>query len=108
MTFSRRALFMPLNLAVCAAVVPDGWDAEIVDENVSDEPHEPSAEGIDAVGIGAMTTQAKRAYELADAYRALWLDAGFEIAAVEIEKAPLSINTEDDYTAFCIAKEKAG
>lgn len=71
MTFSRRALFMPLNLAVCAAVVPDGWDVEIIDENVSDEPHVPPADGIDAVGIGAMTTQARRAYELADAYRAL-------------------------------------
>ena len=71
MTFSRRALFMPLNLAICAAVVPDGWDVEILDENVSDDPHVPSAEGIDAVGIGAMTTQARRAYELADAYRAL-------------------------------------
>ena len=71
MTFSRRALFMPLNLAICAAVVPEGWDAEIIDENVSDEPHVPAADGIDAVGIGAMTTQARRAYELADAYRAL-------------------------------------
>jgi len=71
MTFSRRALFMPLNLAICAAVVPDGWDVEIVDENVSDTEHVPSADGIDAVGIGAMTTQANRAYALADAYRAL-------------------------------------
>ena len=74
MTFSRRALFMPLNLAVCAAVVPDGWDVEIVDENIlapAGPGHEPSADGIDAVGIGAMTTQARRAYELADAYRAL-------------------------------------
>ena len=71
MTFSRRALFMPLNLAICAAVVPDGWDVEIIDENVTDELHRPSAEGIAAVGIGAMTTQARRAYELADAYRAL-------------------------------------
>ncbi|HAU36205.1 MAG TPA: hypothetical protein DCX07_00625 [Phycisphaerales bacterium] len=71
MTFSRRALFMPLNLAICAAVVPEGWDAEIVDENVTDSPHVPQADGVDAVGIGAMTTQARRAYELADAYRAL-------------------------------------
>jgi radical SAM superfamily enzyme YgiQ (UPF0313 family) len=71
MTFSRRALFMPLNLAICAAVVPEGWEAEIVDENVTDGPHRPDAAGIDAVGIGAMTTQAPRAYELADAYRAL-------------------------------------
>ncbi len=71
MTFSRRGLFMPLNLAICAAVVPDRWDVEIIDENVTDELHTPSAQGIDAVGIGAMTTQAKRAYTLADQYRRL-------------------------------------
>ena len=71
MTFSRRGLFMPLNLAICAAVVPDGWDVEIVDENVLDAVHVPSADGIDAVGIGAMTPQAPRAYQLADAYRRL-------------------------------------
>jgi len=71
MTFSRRGLFMPLNLAICAAVVPEGWDAEIIDENVTDGPHVPAADGIDAVGIGAMTPQASRAYRLADAYRAL-------------------------------------
>jgi len=74
MTFSRRGLFMPLNLAICAAVAPDGWDVEIIDENVTDLPHEPRADGIDAVGIGAMTSQAKRAYELADAYRALGVE----------------------------------
>ena len=70
MTFSRRGLFMPLNLAICAAVAGDDWDVEIVDENVSDSPHAPAAD-VDAVGIGAMTPQARRAYELADAYRAL-------------------------------------
>jgi len=70
MTFSRRALFMPLNLAVCAAVAPAGWDVEILDENVTEGRHEASA-GADAVGIGAMTTQAPRAYAIADAYRAL-------------------------------------
>ena len=74
MTFSRRGLFMPLNLAICAAVVPDGWDVEIIDENVTDQPHTPHADGIDAVGIGAMTSQARRAYELADAYRALGVE----------------------------------
>jgi radical SAM superfamily enzyme YgiQ (UPF0313 family) len=70
MTFSRRALFMPLNLAICAAVAGEGWEPEIVDENVLDAPHMPTAD-VDAVGIGAMTTQARRAYQLADAYRAL-------------------------------------
>ena len=71
MTFSRKALFMPLNLAICAAVVPEGWDVQIVDENAADAQHVPSRDGVDAVGIGAMTTQATRAYALADAYRAL-------------------------------------
>ena len=71
MTFSRRGLFMPLNLAICAAVVPPGWDVEIIDENITDRLHGPNFEGIDAVGIGAMTTQVNRAYRLADAYKAL-------------------------------------
>ena len=70
MTFSRRSLFMPLNLAICAAVAPAGWDVAIVDENVTDSPHTASAD-VDAVGIGAMTTQARRAYEIADDYRRL-------------------------------------
>ena len=34
MTFSRRGLFMPLNLAIAAAVVPESWDVEIIDENI--------------------------------------------------------------------------
>jgi len=71
MTFSRQALFMPLNLAICAAVVPEGWDVEIIDENITDELHTPAADGVDAVGIGAMTTQANRAYKLADGYKKL-------------------------------------
>jgi len=71
MTFSRRALFMPLNLAICAACVPEGWDVEIIDENVSESAHVPTADGVNAVGIGAMTTQATRAYALADQYRNL-------------------------------------
>jgi len=71
MTFSRRALFQPLNLTICASVVPANWDVEIVDENVTEHLHVPDADGIDAVGIGAMTTQARRAYDLADGYLAL-------------------------------------
>ena len=71
MTFSRRALFMPLNLAICAACAPEGWDVEIIDENVTDCPHSPAADGVDAVAIGAMTPQAVRAYDLADGYRSL-------------------------------------
>ncbi len=71
MTFSRKALFAPLNLTICAAVLPEGWDVEIIDENVTDQLHVPVTDDVDAVGIGAMTTQAPRAYQLADAYRDL-------------------------------------
>jgi len=38
---------------------------------VTDFPHVPDGQGVDAVGIGAMTTQSRRAYEIADGYRAL-------------------------------------
>ncbi len=70
MTWGRRALFMPVNLAICAAVVPASYSVEIVDECVLDQPHQPRPD-IDVVAIGAMTTQARRAYNLADAYRKL-------------------------------------
>ncbi len=70
MTFNRKAIFAPTGLTICAAIVPGNWDVEVVDECVSDKPHIAKA-NCDIVGISAMTTQAKRAYELADAYRAM-------------------------------------
>jgi len=59
-----------MGLTICAAVVPDGWDVEIVDENVSDDRHS-AVDDVDAVGISVMTSQAIRAYEIADEYRKL-------------------------------------
>jgi len=70
MTMGRRGLFMPLNLAICAAVTPADWEVEIVDECIVTAPHQAKPD-VDVVGIGAMTTQAKRAYAIADAYRRL-------------------------------------
>jgi hypothetical protein len=70
MTFSRKALFMPLNLAICASLVPKDWSVEIIDECAISEPHQPKAD-CDLVGIGLMTTQAPRAHQLADEYRKL-------------------------------------
>jgi radical SAM superfamily enzyme YgiQ (UPF0313 family) len=70
MTFSRKAIFAPLGLTVCAGAVPSHWDVEIIDECTLDRPHAPRAD-CDVVGLTAMTTQANRAYQLADAYRAL-------------------------------------
>lgn len=70
MTFTRKALFAPTGLMICAAVTPPHWEVEIVDECATEAPHRPRAD-CDVVGISAMTTQARRAYELAGAYRAL-------------------------------------
>jgi radical SAM superfamily enzyme YgiQ (UPF0313 family) len=70
MTFSRKALFAPTGLMICAAVTPRHWQIELVDECTLDQPHRPRAD-VDVVAISAMTTQANRAYELADEYRRL-------------------------------------
>jgi radical SAM superfamily enzyme YgiQ (UPF0313 family) len=70
MTFSRKAIFMPSGVAVCAAAVPDDWDVELIDECTKDRPHRPTAD-VDIVGLSSMTTQARRAYEIADEYRRL-------------------------------------
>jgi radical SAM superfamily enzyme YgiQ (UPF0313 family) len=70
MTFTRKALFAPTGLTICAQVMPRHWDVELVDECTLESPHRPTAD-VDIVGISAMTTQAKRAYEIADEYRRL-------------------------------------
>ncbi len=70
MTFTRKALFAPTGLMICAAVTPPGWDVELVDECTLEQPHRAKAD-VDLVGISAMTTQARRAYAIADEYRAL-------------------------------------
>ena len=70
MTFTRKALFAPTGLTICAQVMPRHWDVEVVDECTLESPHRPQAD-VDVVGISAMTTQARRAYEIADEYRRL-------------------------------------
>ena len=70
MTFTRKALFAPTGLTICAAVMPRHWDVELVDECALGKPHRPKAD-VDVVAISAMTTQAKRAYAIADEYRQL-------------------------------------
>lgn len=70
MTFTRRALFAPTGLSICAAVMPKAWDVELVDECALEQPHRARAD-VDVVAISAMTTQAPRAYEIADEYRRL-------------------------------------
>ncbi|MFQ5806740.1 MAG: B12-binding domain-containing radical SAM protein [Phycisphaerae bacterium] len=70
MTFTRKALFAPTGLTICAQVMPQDWDVEVVDECTLEAPHKPKAD-VELVGVSAMTPQARRAYEIADEYRRL-------------------------------------
>lgn len=65
-TRKRKALFPPLALPLLAALTPEGVHVSLVDEAV--ERVDLDAE-VDLVGISAMTAQAPRAYEIADAFR---------------------------------------
>ena len=62
----RKALFPPLALPMLAALTPENVDVRLVDEAV--EPVD-LADDVDLVGVSAMTAQAPRAYEIADAFR---------------------------------------
>ena len=57
--------FMPINLGIIAALTPDHWDVELLDESY--EPfHFIEA---DIVGLTAFTSSAYRAYQIADIYK---------------------------------------
>ena len=57
----KRALSAPLGLATLAALCPESWDVEIVDENIETVPAKPQA---DIVGICGMGVQFERQKEL--------------------------------------------
>ncbi len=58
--------FPSLSLAALAAVTPDEWQIELVDENIESIDFDREA---DLVALTAMTPQAPRAYRIADAFR---------------------------------------
>lgn len=62
----KRALNPPLGLATLAALSPQDWEIEIVDENVEAVPLNPQA---DIVGICGMGVQSGRQKELLAYYR---------------------------------------
>jgi len=62
----KRAINLPLGLATLAALCPDGWDVEIVDENVESLPLEPQ---VDLVGVCGMGIQFERQEEILRYYR---------------------------------------
>ncbi|HPB32712.1 MAG TPA: radical SAM protein, partial [Candidatus Sumerlaeota bacterium] len=68
--WNRYRVWKPLSLMVLAGLTPAEWDVSIVDENLG-APDYPSMPRPDLVGITAFTSQANRAYEVADHFRRL-------------------------------------
>jgi len=66
--WNRYRLWKPLGLLVVAALTPPNWDITVFDENLSVPDYEALPQP-DLVGITAFTSQANRAYEVADAFR---------------------------------------
>jgi radical SAM superfamily enzyme YgiQ (UPF0313 family) len=65
LTVNKSSRFPPLGLGIVAALTPEHWDVELLDEN-----WEPFAyHDADLVGITAFTASANRAYEIANVYR---------------------------------------
>ena len=65
LTVNRSSRFPPIGLGIVAALTPDHWDVELVDENWEPFVYREA----DLVGITAFTASARRAYEIAAAYR---------------------------------------
>jgi radical SAM superfamily enzyme YgiQ (UPF0313 family) len=65
LTINTTSRFPPLGLGIIAALTPDNWDINIIDENF--EPFE--FREADLVGLTAFTTSVNRAYEIAALYR---------------------------------------
>ncbi|MGH7303285.1 MAG: B12-binding domain-containing radical SAM protein [Candidatus Rokuibacteriota bacterium] len=67
--FRKSLRYQPLTLTTLAALVPPELDVqiELFDEGIQDLPEVPDA---DIVGMTVITGTARRAYELADRYRA--------------------------------------
>ena len=68
--WNRYRVWKPLSLMVLAGLTPPEWETSIVDENLG-VPDYPAMPRPDLVGITAFTSQANRAYEVADHFRPL-------------------------------------
>jgi radical SAM superfamily enzyme YgiQ (UPF0313 family) len=68
--WNRYRVWKPLSLMVLAGLTPREWEISIVDENLG-APDYQAMPKPDLVGITAFTSQANRAYEIADCFRSL-------------------------------------
>ena len=82
---SKRAVSPPLGLATLAALCPDDWEVEIIDENIEPIPLEPVA---DIIGICGMGVQYDRGIELIQHFKDLghYVVAGGSYASLCPEK----------------------
>ncbi|MEI7898238.1 MAG: radical SAM protein [bacterium] len=64
-TMDPSTRFMPLGLGIVAALTPDHWELEFVDESFEDFTFKPA----DLVALTGFTANAHRAYEIAAIYR---------------------------------------
>ncbi|MCF6171648.1 MAG: B12-binding domain-containing radical SAM protein [Bacteroidales bacterium] len=62
---TQTAKYPPLAFAILAALTPDNWEVELLDENFGDFSFRPA----DLVGFTAFTSSVYRAYEIAAIYR---------------------------------------
>ncbi len=65
LTVNRSSRFPPIGLGIIAALTPESWEVELVDENWEPFTYREA----DLVGITAFTASAQRAYEIAALYR---------------------------------------
>jgi radical SAM superfamily enzyme YgiQ (UPF0313 family) len=65
LTVNKITRFPPLGLGIVAALTPDHWEVELVDENWKPFTYRHA----DLVGITAFTAAANRAYQIAAVYR---------------------------------------
>ncbi len=61
----QKSIYPPMNLGIVAALTPDNWEVELMDENFERFEFRDA----DLVGLTALTAQVTRAYELSEMYR---------------------------------------
>ncbi|MBN2237861.1 MAG: B12-binding domain-containing radical SAM protein, partial [Bacteroidales bacterium] len=64
LTDNKSSRFPPIGLGIVAALTPQSWDVQLIDENWIPFSYEEA----DLVGITAFTASANRAYEIASIY----------------------------------------
>ncbi len=62
---ANESIYPPMSLAIIAALTPDNWEIELIDENFDKFEYRKA----DFVALTALTSQVTRAYEIAGVYK---------------------------------------